>query len=196
MMQQQQRGGGNQRRTTASIAELPMMVQYAIQVCSLRRIVLILYCSFNFWCSSVSLMYFFLIAQNLQATGQIDGPLDEGILGMIKDLPEEMALTALQKFATIDKNTMRNKTAYLAGVLRRELEKIGLRKRWSFSSIPSHTSNLYFPTFPLSPFRYTAHIPSVHESVQKPTTFILSFCRQTCSTQIMEKLCIVCCRQD
>ena len=60
-------------------------------------------------------------------TGQIDGPLDEGILGMVKDLPEALALQAIQKFSSIDKNTMRNKTAYLAGVLRRELEKINRR---------------------------------------------------------------------
>jgi len=46
---------------------------------------------------------------------------------MIVDLPEQMALAALQKFASIDKSTMRNKTAYLAGVLRRELEKINRR---------------------------------------------------------------------
>lgn len=60
-------------------------------------------------------------------TGQIDGLLDEGILGMVKDLPEDLALQALQKFGSIDKQTMRNKTAYLAGVLRRELEKINRR---------------------------------------------------------------------
>jgi Heterogeneous nuclear ribonucleoprotein Q acidic domain len=65
--------------------------------------------------------------QNLQATRQIEGPLDDGMLGMIKDLPEGLALQALEKFATIDKNTMRSKTAYLAGVLRRELEKINRR---------------------------------------------------------------------
>jgi hypothetical protein len=68
-----------------------------------------------------------LFLQNLQATGQIDGPLDEGMLGMVKDLPEDLALQALQKFSSIDKHTMRNKTAYLAGVLRRELEKINRR---------------------------------------------------------------------
>lgn len=49
------------------------------------------------------------------------------MLGMVKDLPEDLALQALQKFSSIDKNTMRNKTAYLAGVLRRELEKINRR---------------------------------------------------------------------
>jgi hypothetical protein len=68
-----------------------------------------------------------LSPQNLQATNQIDGSLDEGMLGMVKDLPEELALVALQKFSSIDKHTMRNKTAYLAGVLRRELEKINRR---------------------------------------------------------------------
>jgi hypothetical protein len=46
---------------------------------------------------------------------------------MIKDLPEQMALVGLQKFATIDKSTMRNKFAYLAGVLRREREGIHRR---------------------------------------------------------------------
>jgi hypothetical protein len=60
-------------------------------------------------------------------TGAIDGPLDEGILGMIFDLPEQMALANLQKFPTLDRSTMRNKTAYLAGMLRRDLEKINKR---------------------------------------------------------------------
>jgi hypothetical protein len=46
---------------------------------------------------------------------------------MIHDLPEHMALTAIQRFLSIDKSTMRSKTAYLAGMLRRELE--GIRKR-------------------------------------------------------------------
>ena len=49
------------------------------------------------------------------------------MLGMVKDLPEQLALQSLQKFVSIDKNTMRNKTAYLAGVLRRELERIHRR---------------------------------------------------------------------
>lgn len=49
------------------------------------------------------------------------------MLGMIKDLPEDMALIALQKFAALDKSSMRNVTAYLAGLLRRELEKINRR---------------------------------------------------------------------
>lgn len=66
--------------------------------------------------------------QNIVATGQTtNGDLDEGILGMIFDLPEPLALAALQKFASIDKSSMRNKTAYLAGLLRRELEKIHKR---------------------------------------------------------------------
>jgi len=64
---------------------------------------------------------------NIQNTRQVDGPLDEGILGMVKDLPEHLAMQSLQKFTSIDKNSMRNKTAYLAGVLRRELERIHRR---------------------------------------------------------------------
>jgi hypothetical protein len=46
---------------------------------------------------------------------------------MIHDLPKDMAIAALDKFSNIDKKTMRNKTAYLAGVLRRELESINRR---------------------------------------------------------------------
>jgi hypothetical protein len=48
-------------------------------------------------------------------------------MGMIFDLPEPLALASIQKFVSIDKSSMRNKTAYLAGVLRRELEKIHRR---------------------------------------------------------------------
>jgi hypothetical protein len=57
----------------------------------------------------------------------VEGELDAGMLGMIHDLPQDMALTALQKFANLNKTSMRNKTAYLAGLLRRELEKIQRR---------------------------------------------------------------------
>ena len=47
---------------------------------------------------------------NLHATGAIDGALDEGILGMIKDLPEPLALQSLQKFSAMDHSSMRSKT--------------------------------------------------------------------------------------
>jgi hypothetical protein len=76
---------------------------------------------------SVSNPYYFFLYQNVQSQKHVDQPLDEGILGMIHDLPDHMALAALHKFSSIDKNTMRNKTAYLAGVLRRELESINRR---------------------------------------------------------------------
>jgi hypothetical protein len=49
------------------------------------------------------------------------------MLGMVKDLPEHLAIQSLQKFASVEKSTVRNKTAYLAGVLRRELERINRR---------------------------------------------------------------------
>jgi Heterogeneous nuclear ribonucleoprotein Q acidic domain len=67
------------------------------------------------------------LEQSLIASHAIEGQLDDGILGMIHDLPEDLAIASLQKFATLDKSTMRNRTAYLAGVLRRELEKIQRR---------------------------------------------------------------------
>jgi len=71
----------------------------------------------------------------LQVTGAVDHELDGGILGMIKDLPEHMALQAIQKFSSCDKNAMRNKTAYLAGVLRRELERLGRVRIFSLHAL-------------------------------------------------------------
>jgi len=79
----------------------------------------------SIWCDPIFAS--FGRSQNIQNTRQVDGPLDEGILGMVKDLPEHLAMQSLQKFTSIDKNSMRNKTAYLAGVLRRELERIHRR---------------------------------------------------------------------
>jgi hypothetical protein len=78
-------------------------------------------------CISTDFFSCLRVYQNIQSQKHVDQPLDEGMLGMIHDLPEHMALAALEKFASIDKNTMRNKTAYLAGVLRRELEAINRR---------------------------------------------------------------------
>jgi hypothetical protein len=46
---------------------------------------------------------------------------------MIRDLPEPMALETIRRFVTLDTSSMRNTTAYFAGVLRRELEKIKRR---------------------------------------------------------------------
>lgn len=84
--------------------------------------------SLELCCSIFDLTAAFLRSlQNLIATGHVERTLDEGILGMIYDLPEGMALASLQKFATIDKSTIKNRTAYLIGLLRRELEKINRR---------------------------------------------------------------------
>lgn len=65
--------------------------------------------------------------KNLQATGYLGLDLDAGILGMIGRLPEPVALQALEKFSSCDQSTMRNKTAYLAGILKRELERQSIR---------------------------------------------------------------------
>jgi hypothetical protein len=65
--------------------------------------------------------------QDLHTMGALDGPLDAGMIGMIRDLPEPQALLALQKFGALDRSAMRSKTAYLAGLLRRELEKVRQR---------------------------------------------------------------------
>jgi hypothetical protein len=117
-----QYASGGRRRTTAKLSDLPPSVQYAIQVVpcfclSLMRLFTV--SQLTDWCS------FFV--QNLVATGAVESIPDEGIMGMIFDLPEPLALASIQKFVSIDKSSMRNKTAYLAGVLRRELEKIHRR---------------------------------------------------------------------
>ena len=69
----------------------------------------------------------FSLIQNLVSSGQLEKPPDDGILGMISDLPEPMALASIQKFHTIDKSSMRSPVAYFAGVLQRELQKINKR---------------------------------------------------------------------
>ncbi len=81
-----------------------MTVEHEISVCG------IVWSDDNFW--------------NLHFLSQIDGALHEGILGMVNDLPEGLSMQAFNKIAAIAKNIMRNKTSYLAGVHRRELEKI------------------------------------------------------------------------
>jgi hypothetical protein len=90
-------------RTTATMNELPVTVQYAVQVRinTFRN---------NRTFSIFNTHFVPTVKQNLQATGYVEGTLDEGILGMIKDLPEPIALQALQKFSSIDTNQMRNKT--------------------------------------------------------------------------------------
>uniref|UniRef100_A0A7S4II47 Heterogeneous nuclear ribonucleoprotein Q acidic domain-containing protein n=1 Tax=Odontella aurita TaxID=265563 RepID=A0A7S4II47_9STRA len=57
--------------------------------------------------------------QNLRATGHVEGALDPDVCRMLKQLPEHQALQALERFSSCDQSTMRNKTAYLRGVLRR-----------------------------------------------------------------------------
>jgi len=65
--------------------------------------------------------------RNMQQTGQIGNHIDAGVLGMIKDLPEAICLQAIQRFSMMDKSNMRNRTAYLSGVLRREAERLHRR---------------------------------------------------------------------
>jgi len=61
--------------------------------------------------------------KNLQATGHIDGALDQGICNMIKQLPEKTALTALEAFSACDLSRVRSKSGYLGGILRKHVEK-------------------------------------------------------------------------
>ena len=61
--------------------------------------------------------------QNLRVTGHIEQLLDEGVCSMLKRLPEHAALQALEIFSSCDVQKMRSKTAYLSGILKKELVK-------------------------------------------------------------------------
>ena len=61
------------------------------------------------------------------ASGHIDGPaLDPGLNRLLLMLPEHSALEALQSLASIDTSRIRNKSGYLAGILKKQLQKNGL----------------------------------------------------------------------
>ena len=67
--------------------------------------------------------------QNLQTTGHIDGMLDPGICRMLQTIPEAVALEALQKFQSCETGSMRNKNAYLGGIIKRKREEAGVGGR-------------------------------------------------------------------
>lgn len=64
--------------------------------------------------------------QNLRTTGHIERTLDPPLCAMLKRLPEHAALQALEIFSSCDLSKMRNKGAYLSGILKKELIKLGL----------------------------------------------------------------------
>ena len=65
--------------------------------------------------------------QNLRTTGHVEQqPLDGKICGMLKRLPEHATLQALETFSSCDVTKMRSKGGYLAGILKKELVKLGL----------------------------------------------------------------------
>lgn len=64
--------------------------------------------------------------QNLRTTGHIENVLDPPLCAMLRRLPEHAALSALEIFSSCDLAKMRNKGAYLSGILKKELIKQGL----------------------------------------------------------------------
>lgn len=64
--------------------------------------------------------------QNLRTTGHIEQTLDSPPCAMLQRLPEHAALQALEIFSSCDLSKMRNKSAYLSGILKKELIKLGL----------------------------------------------------------------------
>lgn len=64
--------------------------------------------------------------QNLRTTGHIEQTLDPPLCMMLKRLPEHAALQSLEIFSSCDLSKMRNKSAYLSGILKKELIKLGL----------------------------------------------------------------------
>lgn len=64
--------------------------------------------------------------QNLRTTGHVEQHIDGKICSMLKRLPENAALQALETFSSCDVSKMRSKGGYLAGILKKELTKLGL----------------------------------------------------------------------
>jgi len=65
--------------------------------------------------------------QNLRVSGHIDSTaLDAPLVGMLKRLPENVALKSLETYSACDVGKMRNKGAYLSGILKKELAARGL----------------------------------------------------------------------
>ena len=63
---------------------------------------------------------------NLKTTGHIDPTgLDPGVCRMLKNVPEHIGLSALEKFQSCDTSLMRNKNSYLAGIIKRKREESG-----------------------------------------------------------------------
>jgi len=85
-----------QQQPVVAEKDLPMMVQYAVQ--------------------------------NLRTTGHLDQQqqVDSNLCMMLKKMPEHDALRALEIFSSCDLSKMRNRSSYLAGILKKELIKLGL----------------------------------------------------------------------
>ena len=63
---------------------------------------------------------------NLKTTGHIDpAGLDPGVCRMLKNVPEHIALSALEKFQSCDTSLMRNKNSYMAGIIKRKRVESG-----------------------------------------------------------------------
>jgi len=64
-----------------------------------------------------------LAVKNLAATGHIEGKIDRGIVQLLARMPsEQAALDALNKFSSCSLHSVRNKNAYLAGILRKLMD--------------------------------------------------------------------------
>jgi len=70
--------------------------------------------------SSLPVMVQYAI-KNLEATGYLDKELTGTCLRILSKLPESIALQSLEKFSSCDTSIMRNKEAYLAGILKKAI---------------------------------------------------------------------------
>jgi len=70
--------------------------------------------------SSLPVMVQYAI-KNLEATGYLDRELTGTCLRILSKLPEPVALQSLEKFSSCDTSIMRNKEAYLAGILKKAI---------------------------------------------------------------------------
>ena len=64
--------------------------------------------------------------QNLKSSGFLEKELGQNGCRWLKKLPEPLALQALERFSSLEKDLMRSKEGYLCGILKKAVDKRGL----------------------------------------------------------------------
>lgn len=62
--------------------------------------------------------------KNLMATGHLDKELGDNACRLLSQIPEPVALQALEKFSSCDVSIMRSKEGYLIGIIRKAADRV------------------------------------------------------------------------